>query len=253
MKPAAIGRILLWRGGSVWIGRGGEPADFHAHHAIQLTLAFPGGSVRLRRRGERWAAHAAAIVSAQQVHAFDARDQQVAVIFVEPESRYGQALRHRYRSAGIAALPVDALAAETAALAKAFAARACDAHLIALAQAAIATLCGGATPDNTVLDPRIEIAIERVRGHLDRAVKLGDIAAAVHLSPERFRHLFMTETGVRFRAYVLWLRLEIALAAYVQGRSLTDAAHAGGFSDSAHLSRTFKKMFGINAASVLTE
>ncbi len=58
---------------------------------------------------------------------------------------------------------------------------------------------------------------------------------------------------MRFRAYVLWLRLEIALSAYVDGKSLTEAAYAGGFADSAHLSRTFKKMFGITAASVLTE
>jgi len=63
----------------------------------------------------------------------------------------------------------------------------------------------------------------------------------------------MEQTGVRFRAYVLWLRLEIALAAYVDGKSLTEAAYAGGFADSAHLSRTFKKMFGITAASVLAE
>lgn len=253
MKHAAIGRILLWRGGSLWIGRGGEPADFHSHHAIQITLAFPEGQIRLRGRGTPWISYAAAIVAAQRVHAFDARDQHVAVIFVEPESRDGQVLQHRHRGDGIAELPAGVLAAETAALAAAFSARASDAELMALARAAIATLCDGATPHGKILDPRIELAVGLVRRQLDRVVQLGPIAAAVHLSPERFRHLFMQETGVRFRAYVLWLRLEIALSAYVDGKSLTEAAYAGGFADSAHLSRTFKKMFGITAASVLTE
>jgi transcriptional regulator GlxA family with amidase domain len=154
---------------------------------------------------------------------------------------------------GIASLPPELLLAESTSLAKAYAARVGDAELMALARAAIARLCGDDASPDTALDPRIERAVARVRSHLDRIVPLREIAASVHLSPERFRHLFLAQTGVRFRAYVLWLRLEIALAAYVQGRSLTDAAQAGGFADSAHLSRTFKKMFGITAASVLTE
>ncbi|MBS0389468.1 MAG: helix-turn-helix transcriptional regulator, partial [Proteobacteria bacterium] len=161
--------------------------------------------------------------------------------------------QRRHRAEGIGMLPAQMLAAQTAALAAAFAARASDAELIALARAAITALCDEQGPATATLDARIARAVEKVRGQLDRAVQLRDIAAAVHLSPERFRHLFLAETGVRFRAYVLWLRLELSLAAYVAGNSLTDAAHAGGFADSAHLSRTFKKMFGITAASVLAE
>lgn len=254
MKPAAIGRILLWRGGSLWIGRGGgKPTDFHSHHALQLTLGFPGASIRLRRPGGRWHTYAASIVAAQQVHSFDACDHHVATIFIEPESNWGQLLQHRYRDAGIEALPPKLLVDEATSLAKAYAARASDSELVALARAAIARLCNDGSVPGAVLDPRIDRAVTRVRSQLDRTVTLREIAASVHLSPERFRHLFLAQTGVRFRAYVLWLRLEIALAAYVEGHSLTDAAQAGGFADSAHLSRTFKKMFGITAASVLAE
>ena len=253
MKPPAVGRILLWRGGSLWIGRGGAPTDFHSHHALQLTLAFPGSSYRLRRRGGQWAPYAASIVAAQLVHSFDARGQYVATIFIEPESTWGQLSQHRYRDTGIAALPSDMFVAEANALATAYAARTTDAELIGLARAAIARLCGEQAKPGTALDPRIERAIARVRSHLDRVVPLREVAASVHLSPERFRHLFLAQTGVRYRTYVLWLRLEVALASYVQGHSLTHAAQAGGFADSAHLSRTFKKMFGITAASVLTE
>ena len=42
-----------------------------------------------------------------------------------------------------------------------------------------------------------------------------------------------------------------ALELFVEGASLTDAAHGAGFADSAHLSRTFRRMFGINAASLV--
>jgi AraC-like DNA-binding protein len=37
---------------------------------------------------------------------------------------------------------------------------------------------------------------------------------------------------------------------YASGAALTEAAHGAGFADSAHLSRTFRRMFGISAASL---
>lgn len=92
-----------------------------------------------------------------------------------------------------------------------------------------------------------------MRERLGVAIPLNSIAREVHLSPERFRHLFIEETGVGFRAFLLWLRLEYSLTSYVAGSTLTEAAYAGGFADSAHLSRTFKRMFGITPASVRPE
>jgi AraC-like DNA-binding protein len=92
-----------------------------------------------------------------------------------------------------------------------------------------------------------------LREQLADSIPLQRIASAVHLSPDRFRHLFVAETGVTFRAYLLWLRLERSLTAYIAGESLTDAALTGGFADSAHFSRTFRKMFGIAPASVRPE
>jgi AraC-like DNA-binding protein len=252
---AATGRILIWRGGSLWIGRGGEPAKSHAHHAIQVTFAFPGNHVKLRAPGAAWQTYRAVIVAAQQRHEFDARDQRVVQLFVEPESRDGRGLQLRHRRRGIEALAPGLLAVPIAALVRAFDRHADDATLIRLAQTALAELADTAkeTKDADPLDDRIQRAIEHIRGRVAERARLGDIAAAVHLSPERFRHLFVEQTGVRFRAYVLWLRLEIALGAYVAGESLTAAAHAGGFADSAHLSRTFRKMFGLSAASIRIE
>ena len=37
---AGIGRVLLWSGGSLWIGREAGRVEPHAHHAIQITLAM---------------------------------------------------------------------------------------------------------------------------------------------------------------------------------------------------------------------
>jgi AraC-like DNA-binding protein len=253
MKPSATGRILLWRGGSLWIGLAGEPAGLHAHHAVQIALPFPPGRVRFQIPAEDWKSYDAAIVAAHQPHEFEARNQLMATIFVEPESREGRGLQLRTRDDGVAALDAASLKDETAALAAAYEARASDAELIALARKVIARLAGSQPVPKEPTDSRVAQAIELIRARLGGSVSLGSIAAAVHLSPDRFRHLFLEETGVGLRPYVLWLRLETSLSAYVAGSTLTDAAHAGGFADSAHLSRTFKKMFGISPASVRPE
>ena len=38
MAVAGIGRIYLWHGGSLWIGRAAGSRGVHAHHAIRDTL-----------------------------------------------------------------------------------------------------------------------------------------------------------------------------------------------------------------------
>ena len=253
MKPTATGRILLWRGGSLWIGLAGEPAGFHSHHAVQITLPFARGRVRFQRPTEGWTSYTAALVAAHQPHAFEARGQLLAQIFVEPESREGRQLHLRYRDEGIAALPAETLEQEIVALGRAYEKHASDSELMALARAAIATLAGATTAPKKLPDARIALAVELIRKRLSDAIPLNAMAAEVHLSPDRFRHLFMEETGVGFRAYLLWLRLECSLAAYVAGRTLTEAAYVGGFADSAHFSRTFRRMFGIAPASVRPE
>ncbi len=250
MRTSATGRILFWRGGSLWIGLAGEPTGQHAHHAIQISLPFPGGRVRFQGPSGRWVDYAAALVTAHHPHAFEARSQLVAQIFVEPESQPGRALQHRHGNAGVVALPARTLARNIADLARAFTDRVSDAELIALARATIAGASGTVPEPPKPSDLRIVRALELMRQRVSEPVPLRAMAAATHLSPDRFRHLFMKETGVGFRAYLLWLRLECSLAAFVAGATLTAAAQTAGFADSAHLSRTFRRMFGIAPASI---
>ncbi|HET9864729.1 MAG TPA: AraC family transcriptional regulator [Steroidobacteraceae bacterium] len=253
MKPSASGRILMWRGGSLWIGQAGEPAEMHAHHAVQVTLPARAPGARLRLPDGDWKTYSAAIVAAEQSHAFDARGQTMVQLFVEPESREGRMLQARCQEAGILELPEGELSNEVQALARAYEARATDEALMKLAREAIGKLAGSDGKSALPPDARITKATDLIRARLSGPMTLESIAKAVHLSPDRFRHLFVQETGVAFRPYVLWLRLECALQAYVGGSSLTEAAHRGGFADSAHFSRTFRRMFGIAPASVRPE
>jgi AraC family transcriptional regulator len=250
MKLAGAGRILLWSGGSIWIGRSGEATDFHAHHAVQISLSLSNAGIFFRSPDGDWNIYSAAIIAAHQSHAFDGRGNFVGMIFVEPESREGQALQQRCGGDGIAAIADATLADEIAALFNAYNKTAPDAALVAAARAVISRLAATSDVPQVALDPRIKRALELIRERIGETILLAEIADAAHLSPDRFRHLFLEQTGIRFRPYILWLRIEIALAAYAANSSLTAASHAGGFADSAHFSRTFKSMFGIAPSSI---
>jgi len=63
-------------------------------------------------------------------------------------------------------------------------------------------------------------------------------------------HVFTRSVGVPLRPYVRWLRLQRAAAELTTGSSVTDAAHAAGFADAAHLTRTFREMFGATPSAI---
>jgi AraC-like DNA-binding protein len=63
-------------------------------------------------------------------------------------------------------------------------------------------------------------------------------------------HVFTESVGVPVRPYLLWLRLQRAACDLVNGASVTTAAHAAGFSDAAHLTRTFRRMLGTTPTDI---
>lgn len=75
--------------------------------------------------------------------------------------------------------------------------------------------------------------------------RAAEVASKLALSESRFLHLFSEELGISWRPYLLWRRIICAVQAMINSSSATDAAHLAGFSDSAHLSRTFRNNFGM--------
>ncbi|EEX94723.1 hypothetical protein VIOR3934_21156 [Vibrio orientalis CIP 102891 = ATCC 33934] len=105
--------------------------------------------------------------------------------------------------------------------------------------------------ENTVTDARIKRLLDELNQCLgDKCLKpshwrAADVAKQLALSESRFLHLFSQELGIPWRPYLLWRRMICAVRAILNGDSATDAAHMAGFSDSAHLSRTFRQTFGM--------
>jgi AraC family transcriptional regulator len=248
------GQICSWSGGSIWIGRTTTVNAVHAHHAVQVAIALEGHFRFSSPVDGVWLDCSGAVIASNHPHAFDGRNASLlAHLFVEPQSPAGRVLLQRFEAPrGICLLEGPLREGAAAQLAARYHAGRAPASLVAAAQDVIRNLTDGIEVARPT-DPRILRALEYLRAHLDGTVSLAGVAAAVNLSPSRFRHLFVSEMGLAFRPYVLWLRLNRAVEAFAAGESLTTAAYRAGFSDSAHLSRTFRRMYGMAAGTLRLE
>lgn len=253
MEIAGRGRILIWEGGSLWLmealparGSASNMTAFHSHHAIQITLSL-GGRFELRTNDCSVAGDA--VVAPDVEHLFEANGH-IAVLFVEPESKAGQAIaRSILEGAALRSVRAEKIADLVAQLEQASRKLSVsERELEGIGRSLIERLAG--VESVNLPDARVRKIIDHVAMRLDGTVSLSSAAKIVGLSPSRARHLFVEQTGLPFRSYLLWLRITKAVAIMATGSTLTDAAHEAGFADSAHFSRTFRRMFGIPAAAL---
>ena len=249
-KQPYVGNFVPWDGGSLIIGRGGAVVPVHAHYALQIAFGSEPG---IRFRGSErdpWDEYPGAIIPSRQPHSMDVTHVQPnVVVFVEPETRQGRAIAERWLSDGIAAIPWEVVTEHGLPI---FSVWREEQSFPALEQAArrlVHALAGGVDP-SVASDERILRAIAHIRAHLDQPLTLDEVADVACLSPSRFRHLFVEETGMAFRPYVLWRRFMKVWELLARGESLSAAAHAAGFADAAHLSRTSRQLFGFPPSSM---
>jgi AraC-like DNA-binding protein len=207
----------LWLGGDAALlhGQAGE-THRHAHHAHQLMLATQPITVQLQtgRLQQR-----RILIQSNQPHAIVDAPDDVLTIFAEPAALSANALD---------ALPVNA-------------AQPADEILRLLA----------GLPRRDEGDPRITTALAAIDTSLDGKIAAAALARQVNLSLSQLERLFGAQLGAPVRQLVRWRRLRLALRMALAGLTLTDAAHAAGFADSAHLSRTMRAVFGVRADHTL--
>ena len=238
------GDFVAWSGVCGFIGEGGgAPVAPHAHYAIQLVLGVPSGlRVQFGRHGE-WQACAAALVPSRATHSIDVNACAMSVVlFIEPETPEGKALAARLQGR-LELLDADAIRVAANRLEQAWRVEASYDAVKAVCMQLVHDVSRTAPREPS--DPRVLAAVEYIRQRVDRTVTLPEVAKAANLSPERFRHLFVEQTGMPLRTYVLWRRLLHVWTLLMAGETLSVAAHSAGFADSAHLSRTARTMFGL--------
>lgn len=218
MKPEWSGRLWLGRDYSLILGEPGRTAP-HAHYAHQLMLC-PTGPVTVNLDGRTVTTHRLFIPS-RQPHALLESEGDVLMLYAEPAIFEAQSLQ----------------------------------CLLANTQPCLDTLDAQLRqlPRRTLDDPRLERALSALDQQLAGKVSALALADAAHLSLSQLERLFTQRLGVPVRRLVVWRRLRVALQLALAGHTLTAAAHAAGFADSAHFSRTMKQLFGVTAAASLRQ
>jgi AraC family transcriptional regulator len=239
------GQFVSWDGGCLILGHATAITPMHAHYAIQIAFGSERG-IRFRPTDrEAWTEYDGVVIASRQPHSMDSSHVPFgAILFIEPETREGRALAERFPHDGITSVPADVLGDAAPALFAAWREEGSARAIVHAAQRVVRTLTGGVAP-SVVSDERILRATSYIKSHLSQSLTLEEVAEVACLSPSRFRHLFVEETGTALRPYILWCRFVSVWDRLMAGDSLSAAAHAAGFADAAHLTRTSRRMFGL--------
>jgi AraC-like DNA-binding protein len=218
------------------------PCVWHSHHALRFAIALEGElRIRTQRQG-KWESAAGVLTAPGTEHMLDGQGAELLLVFLEPESTVGASFGAALKG------PVWLFSdAERKALTRDVSpSTILRSGAASWAQSAAQTLRLPPLASPQVIHPRVRTLLRMIReGGVDKGTSLELLASAVGLSSSRLMHVFTSSLGIPLRPYLAWLRVQRAAIEIVTGSSLSDAAQAAGFSDAAHMSRTFRRMLGI--------
>jgi AraC-like DNA-binding protein len=229
--------MLIGRSSAPWpavmgtVGRGGASRP-HAHHALHVVVCKE-GRLRVRGKSGPWRSSFGVVTAPDVPHALDAEGREVALVFVEPESDVGAEL-------------LRAMKEEIELLPAIF-----DPSGEMVVRRAIAALGGSDRAPVRALHPRVKRVLATLNQGGDPS--LATLARLAGLSEGRLMHAFTESVGIPLRPYVLWLKVQRAAFGIATGLPLAQAATTAGFADAAHMTRTFRRMFGMTPSAIRSQ
>ncbi|HRI02255.1 MAG TPA: AraC family transcriptional regulator [Pyrinomonadaceae bacterium] len=244
--PNWRGLVLVWDEQAIFLGHAAD-ASLHESPAIKVCVALDGNFSLRTGDADEWIDYDSAIIAPGQPHAIDGRQNRIVMFLLAPETPLAQPLAPIFSQNGITKIHSGAVEKIRTIFASFDQTRAGDEPNVC--HQMVGAIGSG---DSLPIDSRVAQSIEWIRSSREEGISVQEIASGVELSESRFSHLFTENVRIPVRRYLLWLRLRDAMHLLAQGRSLTETAHEAGFSDSAHLARTFRSLLGI-APSALTK
>jgi AraC-like DNA-binding protein len=204
------------------------------------------GVLRIQVDARGWRTAAGVLTAADVPHSLDGRGTEVLLVFSDPEAEVGAALLSRLGGAArlFSSTERDSLTRNADPM-----------SLMGPGGVAwtgrVLELLGGEAPPARLMHPQVRKVLRLLSEQpVGTDHSLAALARRTQLSPGRLMHAFTESVGIPLRPYLAWLRLQRAAGAIVSGMALSQAALSAGFSDAAHMGRTFRRMFGAPPSSL---
>lgn len=234
------GKVFLWNDRNLYVGPG-VTSDVQVSYCVKLYIATR-GSFDIRSADGQWQTYQSALVPIGTTHEMRSNGSQVVSLRWAPHTVTAQKLMTALRRNKVSIPPVELVK-------------------IILPRLRVCLDNGCRSEDAIQLfdnaeywaekldgfqdfDPRILDVLQHVRCEPEHFRTAAEAARSVNLSLGRFVHLFLAQTGIAFRRYLLGQRLQRSFPMLSGRASLTEVAHQSGFADAAHFSRTARMFLG---------
>ncbi|MEQ3658331.1 MAG: AraC family transcriptional regulator [Glaciecola sp.] len=241
--------IHLWPYKAIYVGPSPDN-DVHAHHAVQICIGVD-KKISLQNDVTQSFVEGRCIAILEDVpHKVLAQNTRIVAMYLEPEDKQNQLFLDAISQTvgdGIGAISLS------------------DKQLGSIAQHLLADvniddvwetistamgLTNNPASSTRKEDKRVRAVIDIIASRRGRAVDLKFLSSKVYLSPSRLTHLFKQEVGIPINRFIVWWRIRKAIEELSKSATLTEAAHASGFSDLPHMSKTFRQLFGFAPSSL---
>ncbi len=241
--------ILFYFGGKVLLAHKGLVTDPHSHYAVSILISLS-SPLKIVDDSEITREFQAVVLAPNTHHTLLAEHSDLIVLQIDPYGTDYAPIAARFGRKGIHEIPFGDLDPVMSRCKNLFYENLNCESAKELFEDILAAV-GAEKPAKVSMDPRILAATERMKANLPNSISVPELAKGAGFSETRFMHVFKIQMGLPVRQYQLWLRLHEAAKLLKEGGNLTEASHAAGFADQAHLSRTFKRMFGVQPSKFL--
>lgn len=236
--------ILFWADRALYVGPDFE-TDLHCHYAIQISIGL-NQDIRFRTKSGRAFEQSRFFIIASNIpHQIEQQFQNVIILYLDNKTETANAISEKIlKSRPFVSFHFGHIAELIQDLSECFNQEITCLKAKAICDRMIRIILNG-PPKRRSMDERINRLLRELDTLEGDRVSVSEYADSLNLSTGRLCHLFQKQVGFPVRQYFLWRKVIRAIMAMERVSTLTEAAHQSGFSDSSHMNRTFKKMFGI--------